>query len=171
LTDSEYIRLLNQHRTYLHRAALAVTGNENDAMDALQDASLKGFIAREQLRGGEETFRPWMKRIVLHCSLSVIKQRDKVVPLGGREELVPDTTATVDNEVQSDVWEAVADLPKGLRETVALRYVYDLSQEQVAETLSIPVGTVKSRLNRALEHMRRGLLSRRGDLADEAATR
>lgn len=171
MTEAEFIRLLNQHRTYLHRAAAAVTGNADDAMDALQEASLKGFVAREQLRGGQETFRPWMKRIVLHCSLAVIKQRDKVVPLGGREELVPDTRAAVGNEAESDVWEAVADLPGALRETVALRYVYDLSQEQVAETLSIPVGTVKSRLNRALEHMRRGLLSRRGELADEAVTR
>jgi RNA polymerase sigma-70 factor (ECF subfamily) len=171
LTDNDFVRLLNQHRGYLYRAARAITGNETDAMDALQEASLKGFIAREQLRGGQEAFRPWMKRIVLHCSLAVVRQREKIVPLGGREDVVPDTAPTAGSEMESDVWEAVAALPAALRETVALRYVYDLSQEQVSQTLNIPLGTVKSRLNRALEHMRSGLLSRRGELADETVTR
>lgn len=171
MTEREFIRLLNQNRFYLHRAALAVTGNESDAMDALQEASLKGFIARAQLRGGDGAFRPWMKRIVLHCSLAVIRQRDKVVPLGGREDVVPDSASELDSETESDVWHAVAALPSGLRETIALRYVYDLSQEQVAERLNIPVGTVKSRLNRALEHLRRGLMLRGEGQADEAVTR
>lgn len=171
MSEAEFVRLLNLHRVYLHRAALAVTGDENDALDALHEASLKGFLAREKLRGGEESFRPWMKRIVLHCSLSVIRQRNKVVPLGGREDVVPDPRNHTEHEEPGDVWDAVADLPGGLRETVALRYVYDLSQEQVAAALNIPVGTVKSRLNRALEQMRRGLLARRGEPANEAVTR
>ena len=155
MTENEFTSELNKIQGFLERAALAVLGNKSDAADAVQEAILKAYICREQLRGGSRSFKPWIKRILLHVCSKVLRHRQRVIPLGGREELICDTVAQV--EGQSEVWDRVAALNPQLREVVALRYIFDLSQEQVAESLGIPVGTVKSRLNRALEQLRTDL--------------
>ena len=171
MTEQQFVKLLNENSAYLKRAALAITGNETDASDALQEASLKAYIARDQLRGGADSFRPWVKRILLNTCLQIIKQRSKVVPLGGREEILVDTSPDTPSSQEHDVWEAVAGLPEQLREAVALRYIFDLSQEQVADKQRVPVGTVKSRLNRALSIMREGLMQQKEVIAHEAGVK
>ena len=155
MTEIEFISELNKIQGFLERAALAVLGNKSDADDAVQEATLKAYICREQLRGGSSSFKPWIKRILLHVCSKALKHRQRVIPLGVREEVLADTASPV--EGQDEIWDRVAALNPGLREVVSLRYIFDLSQEQVAESLGIPVGTVKSRLNRALEQLRADL--------------
>jgi len=165
--EQDYVCHLNNNMAYLMRAARAMLGNEVDASDAVQETSLKGFVCREQLRGGEEAFRPWMRRILLHVCLGVIKQRGKIVPLGGREELIPSEQMAHEKSAEHEVWEAVAALPEQLREVVAMRYVFDLSQEDISVRLGIPAGTVKSRINRSLEHLRKQLKTREEAVSNE----
>ncbi len=153
MSEEEFILLLDQVQASLYRMALAVMSSEADANDALQEASLRAFLARSQLRGGADGFRPWMKRILLHVCSDMLRARRRIVPVGGPDELCDDRREP-ELPVEHEVWDHVANLPQALREVVALRYLFDLSQEQVAQHLAIPVGTVKSRLNRALRLLR-----------------
>ncbi len=159
MSEDEFLTQLDALQAYLYRASLALLGNEADANDALQDAALRAYVARDQLRGGSEGFKPWMKSILLHVCSDMLKQRQRVVPFGLPEQLQGSTEETSATNGQHEVWDYVADLPKELREVVAMRYVFDLSQEQVASSLAIPVGTVKSRLNRSLRLLRAKLTS------------
>jgi len=152
MSENEFMTELHKVQGYLERAAVAVLGNRSDADDAVQEAVLKAYICREQLRGGSNAFKPWIKQILLHVCTKTFKQRSRVIPLGVREELLCDTSQIVTEP--TEIWDHVAALNGQLREVVALRYIFDLSQEQVAQRLGIPVGTVKSRLNRALEQLR-----------------
>lgn len=152
MTESEFIVELEQVQGYLEKASLALMGNAPDAEDAMQEACLRAYVSRGQLQGGSGSFRPWMKRILLNVCLRSIQQRKRVVPLGNREEVMPEQEAHT--QELGPVWEKVRVLNPGLRETVVLRYVFDLTQEQVAEQLQLPLGTVKSRINRALEQLR-----------------
>jgi RNA polymerase sigma-70 factor, ECF subfamily len=152
VTESEFIRELEKVQSYLERASLALMGNTHDAEDAVQEACLRAYVSRAQLQGGSASFRPWMKRILLNVCLRSIEHRKRVVPLGSREETMPDQETSY--EELGPVWDKVKVLSASLRETVALRYVFDLTQEQVAQHLQVPLGTVKSRINRALEQLR-----------------
>lgn len=152
MTESDFIRALEGEQGYLEKASLALMGNRSDAEDAFQEACLRAYISREQLQGGAESFRPWMKRILLNVCLRSIEKRRRVIPLGLREEVLPEDATSY--EELGSVWVNVCNLNPALRETVVLRYVFDLSQEQVADQMHVPLGTVKSRINRALEQLR-----------------
>ena len=152
MTESVFISELEREQGYLEKASLALMGNHSDAEDAFQEACLRAFVSREQLQGGTASFRPWMKRILLNVCLRNIEKRRRVIPLGLRSEVLPEETTSHDE--LGAVWSNVRTLNPALRETIVLRYVFDLSQEQVSEQMKVPLGTVKSRINRALEQLR-----------------
>ena len=152
MTENEFIRELEVLQGYLERASLAMMGNPADAQDAFQEACLRAYVSREQLQGGATSFKPWIKRILLNVCLRSIEHRRRVIPLGLREDVASEEATSYED--LGEVWEKVSVLSTALRETVVLRYVFDLTQEQVAEQTQVPVGTVKSRINRALEQLR-----------------
>lgn len=164
MSEDEFMSQLDHLQTYLYRVALALLGNDADANDALQDACLRAYLARARQRGGTASFRPWIKSILLHVCCDMLKQRQRVIAMGAPEEIYQQVGQS-DLPLQEHlIWDHVADLPMELREIVALRYLFDLTQEQAARALQIPIGTVKSRLNRALQILRAELMTvRRGE--------
>ncbi|MGE5654226.1 MAG: RNA polymerase sigma factor [Bacillota bacterium] len=164
MSEEEFMSQLDHLQTYLYRIALALLGNDADANDALQDACLRAYLARAKQRGGAASFRPWIKSILLHVCCDMLKHRQRVITMGAPEEVYGQVRQSEAPPEESLVWDHVADLPTELREIVALRYLFDLTQEQAARALQIPIGTVKSRLNRALRILRAELMTvRRGE--------
>lgn len=149
----EYFRLLRAHQGYLERVAQALLGNRADAEDALQEAALSGFMHFDQLRGGEAAFRAWMRRILVHECGRMLRARQRVVPMASAAEAAAAAAPGPDAEAGL-VWELVADLADHLRPVVVMRYLLDLPQQEIADLLAIPIGTVKSRLGKALAQLR-----------------
>lgn len=149
-----YFQLLRAHQGYLERIALAMLGNRPDAEDALQEAALAGFQHFDQLRGGEHAFGAWMRRILIRQCRRVLESRRRTFPVDDLVAYIPDTVPGPDVEATA-TWEMVARLSDHLRPVIVLRYLLDMSQQEIAEELSIPVGTVKSRLGKALELLRK----------------
>jgi RNA polymerase sigma-70 factor (ECF subfamily) len=84
----------------------------------------------------------------------LLKKRGRQIPV---EEVQPDPDAVVpdvSNNVGNETWEAVNELEEHYRQVVVLRFVNDLSLQDIAEALDIPLGTVKSRLHHALKLLR-----------------
>lgn len=148
-----YFELLRAHQGYLERVALAMLGNRADAEDALQEAALAGYQHFQELRGGEHAFGAWMRRILIHKCRRVLDARRRSFPVDELNAYLPDTVPGPDPEATA-LWEMVARLSDHLRPVVVLRYMLDLPQQEIAGTLSIPLGTVKSRLGKALELLR-----------------
>lgn len=148
-----YFELLRSHQGYLERIALAMLGNRADMEDAMQDAALAGYQSFHQLRGGKAAFGAWMRQILIHKCRRLLDARQRTFPVDDLGPYLPDTAPGPDPEA-TVLWEMVARLSDHLRPVVVLRYMLDMSQQEVADALGIPVGTVKSRLGKALELLR-----------------
>ncbi len=157
MTEAEFLALLSPLEAYLFRMALAITGNSHDAQDALQEAVLSAYVSRDQLRD-KQYFKAWIKTIVAHQCGSAIRGRGRVVPMGRGEEF-SQNSARAD---QGLIWNLVEELPQSHAQIIILRYAADLKQAEIAETLDVPVGTVKSRLHYALKRLRAQIEGKEG---------
>lgn len=149
-----YFELLRAHQGYLERIALAMLGNRADAEDAMQEAALAGYQHFDQLRGGEAAFGAWLRRILIRQCRRILDGRRRTFPVDDLAAYIPDLAPGPDVEATA-TWEMVARLSDHLRPVVVLRYMLDMSQQEIAEELAIPVGTVKSRLGKALALLRK----------------
>lgn len=143
----EFARRCESIYTRLYRTALGWLGNETMAGDALGEAVYKGLRSCGRLRD-EAAFDAWMMRILVN-ECHTIKRRDKgLVSL----EEIPESEAARFDELP--IREAVASLPKELRDVITLRFFAGYTIRETAEILKIPQGTASTRQRRALALLR-----------------
>lgn len=143
---SELIRL---HQKDLYRVALAMMKNDNDALDCIQETILNAY---KNLKGltQDEYFKTWLLRILINKCNDSLKKKEKLVSW-----TVPQPEEQHhDDATRLDVINAISHLEKDLKVIVVLYYYEDMSVTDIADSLRIPQGTVKSRLSRAREQLR-----------------
>ncbi len=169
--------LVERYQGRIHRLALRVLRDEEAAKDATQDAFVKAYGALSKFQG-RSSFYTWLYRLAMNQCLDV-RRRDKsagqvewteggAVERETAEPAVPEVdgvsfgpaASVMRKQLRSRISEAIAALPDGARETLVLREVDGLSYAEIAEALSIPKGTVMSRLHYARQKLR--------DLLEEA---
>lgn len=169
--ESAYEPLVTENRTKVYRLALRILKNEADAEDAAQEAFLKAYTSLADFRG-ESRFSVWLYRLTNNICIDMLRKskRALLVPLhaedknGEETELfIPDERYSPDRLAEraadrAAVRSALAALPDDCREILALRESAELSYEEIAATLSIEIGTVKSRLNRARKKLCEALM-------------
>jgi len=152
-SDAQH-RLFNIYRNRVYSMAMFLCGNSADAEEITQDVFLKVFLNIDQFLGNSK-FETWLYRIVAN---TVSDHGRKFRRRSLRESLfswrqgeyAPSTEERlVQSQVDEAIRSAVASLPQKLRVCVVLRYVEDLSYEEIAAVLCCPPGTVASRLSRA----------------------
>lgn len=135
--------------------------NAQDAEDLCHDVFITVF--RQNWRSIEHT-RAWIMRITMNHCLNLLRknktQRDKQSEVQWQHEQATSSIKSVDTIVlekaAEEEWEELLkQLPDKLMAVVTLRYIGELSMVEIAETLKIPVGTVKSRLHKALKIIRK----------------
>lgn len=131
------------HRDRLYRA-LAMTTREADVASEAIDEAMTRAAERWNVVGGYDSPEGWVYRVALNWARSVFRRRR---PLPHASGLVWDALP------DPDVTSAVAALPYKQRVVVVAHYYLDWSTPQIAEGLEIPIGTVKSRLHRALARL------------------
>ncbi len=143
-----------------------LVANEPDAQDVVQEAFLRAFKFFGGFRGGDG--RSWLLRIVRNCFYDWLRQQrrteletpfDEKVHGAAATEPAPDAALLekADNELLHQVIEA---LPVEFREVLVMRELEGLSYKEIADVAETPIGTVMSRLARAREQLRRGLIKR-----------
>ena len=156
--DIKFRQLIVPHFEAAYNLARWLTGNDTDATDVLQEASLKAFRFMESLKS--ENPRAWFFQIVRNTSYTVLKARKKYVELDFEkdiEDLRPNPEGLLLQDVTAkELYEALDELPVQYREVIVLREIEETSYEDIAAILQIPSGTVMSRLARA-----RGLLKKK----------
>jgi RNA polymerase sigma factor (sigma-70 family) len=152
LEESTYFDLLAREQPRLERIAWAILGRRADVEDALQEAALAGYLHRDQLRD-PGAFGGWLRRILVHACGKILRERQAVVTL---PEVLPPQGGPppVADLAAQEVWDAVARLPDHLRPVIVMKYLLDLGQQEIADALGIPLGTVKSRLGAGLARLR-----------------
>jgi RNA polymerase sigma-70 factor (sigma-E family) len=144
-------RAFDAHYDRLFRLALVLAGDPYDAEDIVQDVFMRTGQRLASLPDGEVV--PYLRAAVVNewrSRMRRLRTRMRRLPL----VQVPHSRAP-DTEASNDLWTYVLALPTRQRATVVLRYYEDLSEQATAEVLGCSVGTVKSQLSRAIEHLRR----------------
>lgn len=144
--------IYDRHRQLVYRTALAITGDTEAAADLLQDV----FLRLHRFAGNIDSSRPlepWLYRMTANLAYDWVKRRNRWPrPLEDLADWLvgsgknPPYEAAERNDEWDQVQKAVAALPLTQRVVVALYYLNDLSLQEIAEILEVPVGTVKSRL-------------------------
>jgi RNA polymerase sigma-70 factor, ECF subfamily len=135
------------------RAARVVTGRREMADDIAQDAFERAFAALSRF-DESRPFGAWLHRIVVNRSLDLLRSERRLVGLDAAGP-AESSWRDVDGEDRA-LLQAVERLSPQRRVAVVLRYGLGYSPPQIAELLEVPVGTIHSRLARALEDLRHG---------------
>jgi RNA polymerase sigma-70 factor, ECF subfamily len=135
------------------RAAYAVTGRRSLADDVAADGFERAFAALGRF-DDRRPFGPWLHRIVANRALDVLRAERRL-----SDEELPDVPDAAPAHASGDrgLLAAVAELSLERRVVVVLRYGVGMTPKQIADALDLPVGTVNSRLARALEQLRESL--------------
>ncbi len=156
--DQEAFRhLWETHHAAAMAAALRLCHQRALAEEITQGAFLLAWRGLPRFQKGSP-FRPWLMRILFRHALDVMeKQRTYLRPISLDDTLELEVPlADLQEQVvqREEVQQALAQLGAEQRRVIALRYGADLTEVDIAQVLGWPVGTVKSRLNRARERLR-----------------
>lgn len=161
-----FAALVTEHQRYVYNLALRVLKNEDEALDLAQETFVRAWTALPNFRG-QSQFRTWLYRIVTNlCYNRLPGLRRSLNELGDDviSEL-PETdrspgnpsSGSEDRELRSYLHRAIEELDEHYRLLISLRYQNELSYEEIAGALNLPLGTVKTGLFRAKEQLRRAL--------------
>ena len=156
-----YGELVIRYQGIAARTAYVITRDASEAEDAAQEAFVKAYQALDRFREGAP-FRPWLLRIVANEAINRRKsagRRPTVELTQAFDRPLDDRAATPEDaalasESRRTVLEALARLREEDRLVIAYRYFLDLSETEMADTLGVARGTVKSRLSRAMARLR-----------------
>ncbi len=147
----------------LWRSAWLLTGDHQLAEDLVQTALAKSFRAYDRV--GADGFEAYVRRVLFTTYASWWRRKWRgerpTETLPERPGVEPDTND------RNDLMTALAELPRGQRAVVVLRYFEDLTEPQTAALLGISAGTVKSQCSRALTSLRASPRLRREETSDE----
>lgn len=168
--DLTWQNIVEQHASRVYRLAYHLTGNQHDAEDLTQDVFVRVFNSLSQYKPG--TFEGWLHRITTNLFLDKMRRKARIrFDFMADEDGAVATSDSFDRAERSgqpedafdmghmgaDIIEALADLPPEYRAAVVLSDIEGLSYEEIAATLGIKLGTVRSRLSRARARLRESL--------------
>jgi RNA polymerase sigma-70 factor (ECF subfamily) len=158
----EVVRL---HSARVYRLAYRLTGNQHDAEDLTQEVFVRVFRSLSSYTPG--TFEGWLHRITTNLFLDTVRRKQRI-----RFDALPDDPERVpgrerspqqvfdDNNFDGDVQAALDALPPDFRAAVVLCDLEGLPYDEIAATLGIKVGTVRSRIHRGRAQLRAALAHR-----------
>jgi RNA polymerase sigma-70 factor (ECF subfamily) len=171
--------LVNRYERKIFRLTMNVTGNREDAEDAMQDAFLKSYTHLQSFQG-DSRFYTWLVRIAANEALMRLRKRrpnqfSLDEPIEGKDDVMPREIEDwgpspeqryAQTEMQEILNEVIEKLEPNFRTVFVLRDVEELSTEETAQALGISVPAVKSRLLRARLSLRQKLSRyfRKGEL-------
>ena len=161
-----FAALVDEHQSYVYNLALRVVKDENEALDLAQETFVRAWTALPNFKG-QSQFRTWLYRIVTNlCYNRLPNLRRSLNDLGDDlMENIPETDSTFDNpahkfeanETRNYLYKAIDNLEENYRLLLTLRYQNELSYEEIASTLNLPLGTVKTGIFRAKAQLRTAL--------------
>lgn len=166
--------IVRAHSARVYRLAYRLTGNQHDAEDLTQEVFVRVFRSLSSYTPG--TFEGWLHRITTNLFLDGARRRQRIRFEGLGEEFaqrLPGTELTPaqafdERHLDSDVQAALRALPPDYRAAVVLCDIEGFSYEEIAATLGVKLGTVRSRIHRGRAQLRAALAHRHRPAAGAA---
>lgn len=158
--DAAFYSLVTQQEGKMYRIAYTYLRNEDDALEAVQEATCRAYVRVRRLRE-PSFFVSWLIRILMNYCADEVKKRDR---RNGRKYKLA-TTATDQDLVSGEsillerllLESAVEELDANYRTVIQLKYYHDMTITEIARTLKKPEGTIKTWLHKALGGLRQRL--------------
>ena len=169
--QSAFAEIVRRYQRAVYRVAYALTRNTSDADDLAQETFVRAWGAIGRFELGSP-LHPWLARIATNQAYSLFRHRKRrpetsIEPLveAGMQWGTDDDPAdhTARSEQGAQIRAAFEQLSPEHQAVLGLRAVQDLSYDQIAEALGVPVGTVMSRLSRARAELKRLMQTQSGD--------
>ncbi len=165
--DSEaFSVLVERYGGRVYNIALRITSDADAAADCAQEAFIRAYRALHQYDPALP-MGPWLYRIVTNTSLNHVQRWHahespvEELPESAEPDEAGPESAALRREAVSEVLAAMADLAPHYRAALTLRHMQQLSYQEVADALGIPLGTVKTHLHRARAALKARLAARR----------
>ncbi len=164
-TPPTWDEVVSLHSARVYRLSYRLTGNKHDAEDLTQEVFVRVFRSLSSYTPG--TFEGWLHRITTNLFLDQVRRKARI-----RFDALPDDAERLesrergpaqvydDTHFDADVQAALDALPPDFRAAVVLCDLEGLSYEEIADTLQIKIGTVRSRIHRGRSALRAALAHR-----------
>ena len=172
--ESAFAELVRMYESKAYHLALRMCGNAEDASDVAQDAFLAAWRGLPSFRG-ESGFSTWLYRLVSNAAIDYLRRTkhqrgnvsldDEELNLDAPDDSPTPHEAAEANDLKDAVAKGLKELSDDHRTVLVMREVQELSYEEISETLQLDLGTVKSRISRARNHLRKILL-KNGNLSE-----
>ncbi len=168
--EDAYKQLLDNYRGAIFNLLFKMVRNREETEDLVQEAFMKAFKALPSFNE-EYAFSTWLYKIAINnCIDHMRKKRLKTYSInkpvkskdGEMERELPDSSMRPDRHLLADeratlIETAIDELPENYKVAIIMRHSQEKSYEEIAETLDIPLGTVKARIFRAREMLKKSL--------------
>ena len=144
-----FVKEIEAHSGMLYRVAYTILRNDDACKDALQDPALKAWEKRGTLKE-PHYFRTWITRILINTCYDTQRKRRRMVSI---EDVPEPQVAAPDISLAM----ALQSLPEKLRLPLVLYYSEGLTYAEIAQTLRLPMATVRGRIHRAKGQLRKEL--------------
>ncbi|WP_236655833.1 RNA polymerase sigma factor SigE [Streptacidiphilus jiangxiensis] len=165
-TPPSWEEIVQTHSTRVYRLAYRLTGNQHDAEDLTQEVFVRVFRSLSTYTPG--TFEGWLHRITTNLFLDMVRRKQRIrfdALADDAAERLPSREPSPaqqfhDTHFDADVQHALDSLAPEFRAAVVLCDIEGLSYEEIAATLGVKLGTVRSRIHRGRAHLRAALQHR-----------
>ena len=158
--------LLAQYEKRIYNISLRITGSEQDAFDAAQESLIKIYKSISTFRG-DASFSSFIYRLTVNTCIDFLRKRKNEVSIEGAMEdgmsfedkntRYDPETASINRELSGRILTALQKLDEDHRTLIVLKDIQGFAYEEIAQILKLSMGTVKSRLFRAREKLKKEL--------------
>lgn len=164
--------LFNKYNKRIYNLIYRMVGNEQDASDLTQETFIRVFNSMQNLRS-DLSFSAWIRTVAINLTRDHFRKKGRTIKADSLDEKININDGEVDREVedwsynpeqmlekkdlQTTVQRAISSLSPVHREVIVLHHIEGMDVVDIAKQLGIPVGTVKSRLARARDELKRKL--------------
>lgn len=160
LEPADFNRLVEEHGAALYRLAYRLVGDRHEAEDMVQETFRSAWKSRDRFQSGQGE-RAWLVAILRRRAADYWRHRGKGLHVFPLSVLTTDVSSPElpEQGYIDPIQRALDQLPKELRETLLLVVVGELTHQQAADLLGVPLGTVLSRVSRARTQLRESLMA------------
>jgi RNA polymerase sigma-70 factor (ECF subfamily) len=158
ISQGQFADLIHEHAPALYRTAYRMMGNCHDAEDVVQDTLRSAWTCRSRFEEGR-CQRAWLATILRRRVIDRWRRVGRCLILSGNGvlDVVTEAVDPLADGFTDEMQQALAELPMELRESLLLVVVGELTHQETADVLGVPLGTVLSRVSRARERLRKQL--------------
>lgn len=154
--DSQnFAKRFREYEADLYRIAYVYVKNEQDALDIIQETAYRAYKNRNSLTN-PKYMKTWLTRITINCAIDHIRKNSRLLPLEDYAENLPSLSHEEERQIiLKTTLSTLMDTLNPTEKTIVLLKYYEQSTfQEIADAISIPLGTVKSTLYRALQKLR-----------------